>query len=133
MIQGQGEATTIAVPPVPPTPPVGQPVIIQTTPMPPSIPPWVTLPPGITLVIVLGFFAACAVVLRPLMTALGRRLEGRSAAADSAMKAELEHLRQRLEELETNQHRMLELEERVDFTERLLTAQRRESERLPGA
>lgn len=126
MSQGQGEATTIAVPPAPPVPPTAQ-VIVQG----PTPPPWVTLPPGITLVIVLGFFAACAVVLRPLMAALGRRLEGRREA-DPAVREELNHLRARLEELEATQHRVLELEERVDFAERLLTAQRRESERLPG-
>lgn len=127
MIQGQGEATTIPVPPVPPMPPTAQ-VIVQG----PTPPPWLTLPPGVTLVIALGFFAACAVILRPLMKALGRRIEGRSET-DPAVKAELDQLRQRLEELEATQHRMLELEERVDFAERLLTAQRRESERLPGA
>lgn len=132
MIQGQGEATTIPVPPGPPTPPVGQPVIVQESPMPPVIPPWVTLPPAVTLLITLGFFAACAVILRPLMTALGRRLEGRREA-DPQVREELNHLRTRLEELEATQHRVLELEERVDFAERLLTAQRRESERLPGA
>ncbi len=126
MIQGQGEATTIAVPPAPPVPPTAQ-VIVQG----PTPPPWVTLPPGITLVIALGFFAAWAVLLTPLMRALGRRIEGRRE--DPAVREELNHLRARLEELESAQHRVLELEERVDFAERLLTAQRRESERLPGA
>lgn len=132
MIQGQGEATTIPLPPVPQTPPVGQSIIVQESPMPPLLPPWMTLPPGVTLVIALGFFAACAIILRPLMTALGRRLEGRRET-DPAVRDELNHLRARLEELEATQHRLLELEERVDFAERLLTTQRRESERLPGA
>lgn len=129
MMQGQGEAQTLPVPPVPPTPPVGEPVIVQTLP-PPSIPPWVTLPPAVTLLIALGFFAACSLVLFPLARALARRLEGRPAA-DQGLKAELEQLRHRLEDVESSQHRLLELEERVDFAERLLT-QRRESERLPG-
>lgn len=111
--------------PAPPMPPV----IVQAPDVMP--PPWVTLPPQVTLLIVVAFLAACAVVLYPLMRALGRRLEGRSAGADPAMLAELEQMRRRVTDLEGMQHRVMELEERVDFAERLL-AQRRESERLPG-
>jgi hypothetical protein len=43
---------------------------------------------------------------------------------------ELEALRARITDLEAQQQRVAELEERVDFAERLLT-QRREAERLP--
>lgn len=112
----------IQVPPIPqvPTPPV----IVQG---PGFIPPWVTLPPQVTLLIALGFFAAVALVLRPLMSAIGRRLEGRQR--DPAVLAELDQLRQRVQDLEGVQGRVLELEERLDFAERLL-AQRREVERL---
>ncbi len=131
MIQGQGEGQTLPVPPTPPTPSPGDAVIVQTIPSPPVIPPWVALPPAITLLITLGFFAACAVVLRPLMSAVARRIEGRQAA-DPALRAEVEQLRQRVEAVEEVQHRILELEERVDFAERLLATQRRESERLSG-
>lgn len=131
MTQGQGEAQTLPVPPVPPTPPPGEAVIVQTIPTPPIVPPWVTLPPAVTLLITLGFFAACAVILTPIMRALGRRLEGRPSV-DPVVRDELDRLRARLEELEQTQHRLLELEERVDFAERLLTAQRRDAERLPG-
>lgn len=43
-------------------------------------------------------------------------------------------LEQRITDLEAQHGRMLELEERVDFAERLLTQQReREAARLPGA
>lgn len=129
MMQGQGEAQTLPVPATPPAPPPGFPVIVQS-PAPPILPPWMTLPPAVTLLIALGFFAAVAVVFTPLMRALGRRIEGRHTA-DPALRDEMDHLRQRLEQLEATQHRLLELEERVDFAERLLT-QRRDPERLPG-
>jgi Tfp pilus assembly protein PilO len=43
---------------------------------------------------------------------------------------EVETLRARVQELESMQHRMAELEERLDFTERLLV-QQRDPARLP--
>jgi hypothetical protein len=117
----------VPTPPAPPTPPpdVQAPVIVQTIPSPP---PWVTMPPQVTLLIVLGFFAACAVVLYPLMRALGRRIEGRHA--DTALRGEVDQMRHRLEEMDGLSGRLMELEERVDFAERMLT-QRGEPARLP--
>jgi hypothetical protein len=112
-------------------------VVVQT-PAPPEIPvfppglfePWYArLPPAVTLFICLGFFAAGAVVLYPLMRAIGRRIEGRATGTDPALQAEVGQLRARLNEVEALQHRVMELEERVDFTERLL-AQRHEPQRL---
>jgi hypothetical protein len=47
------------------------------------------------------------------------------------LQADVEQLRQRLTEVESMQQRVLELEERVDFAERMLS-QRRESDRLGG-
>jgi hypothetical protein len=125
----QGEGQTLPTPPTPPPPPTPEVWTVQTLPSPP---PWITLPPAVTLLIALGFFAACAVVLYPLMRALARRLEGRQMGPDPALRSELGQLRHRLEDVEVLQTRVLELEERVDFTERLL-AQRREAERLPGS
>jgi len=117
------------VPPAPPVPPAipdfQGPVIVSEFPNPA---PWVTLPPQVTVIIALAFFAACAVVLYPLMRAIGRRIEGRGAV-DPALRAEVEQLQARLAEVEGLQHRVIELEERLDFAERLL-AQRREPERL---
>jgi Tfp pilus assembly protein PilO len=119
------------VPPVPPIPPIPQtpgPIIVDTG----MVPPWITLPPGIVALISLGFFAATAFVLYPLMRAISRRIEGRSQAADPALLAELDQLRHRVADLESMQQRMAELEERVDFSERLLS-QQRDANRLPGA
>lgn len=94
----------------------------------PAPPPWVTLPPAVIVLVTLAMCAAAAVVLWPLMRAIGRRIEGR--AHDPALQDELARLRARVDELEGAQLRVAELEERVDFAERLL-AQRREHEPLP--
>lgn len=67
----------------------------------------------IIAVIVAGF------VLWPLARALARRIEGKSI--DPGLVNEVGQLRARVAELEESQHRLLELEERVDFSERLLT------------
>ena len=59
-----------------------------------------------------------------------RRLEGKHG--EEPHPGELADMQARIAELEAQQGRMLELEERLDFAERLL-AQRREVERLgPG-
>ena len=47
-------------------------------------------------------------------------------------RARLEDLEMRVQMLEGMEHRVLELEERLEFTERVLSRER-ESERLPGA
>jgi hypothetical protein len=126
----QGQEPTLPTPPAPPAPPFpGEPVIVQTPFQ--SQPPWITLPPQVTLLITLGFFAACTVVLYPLMRALARRLEGKPGGTDPALRSEIDQMRHRLDEIEAVHGRVLDLEERVDFAERLL-AQRREGERLPG-
>ncbi len=111
----------LQAPQVPQPPPV-PPVIVSDFPVPP---PWVTLPPPVVLLITLGFIAGVAFVLYPIVRALARRLEGRAGNAE--MEAQLEDLRERVRELEGVQMRVAELEERLDFTERLLT-QRRDQE-----
>jgi hypothetical protein len=63
---------------------------------------------------------AATIILRgPLGRALARRIEGGVPLADGASDrmAQLEH---RVAELESAQLRMCELEERVDFTERMI-------------
>ncbi|HEV8123389.1 MAG TPA: hypothetical protein VGP80_04050 [Gemmatimonadales bacterium] len=73
-------------------------------------------------------------VLRgPLGRALAKRIEG-SKAADHDTAQRLEEVEARLQTLELTQERMLELEERLDFAERLL-AREKDPVRLgrPGA
>ena len=107
---------------------------VVQVPEPPQIPdfptpaPWMLMPPQALVAVTIVFIVACAVVLWPLMRAVGRRIEGKGTG-DPALRAEVEALRARLGEVDQLQHRVMELEERVDFTERLL-AQQREPERL---
>lgn len=81
-------------------------------------------------VIVSGvFFISMAMVLifrGPLGRALARRIEGSAGQSDPAAVAEVEA---RVAHLEQQLDRLHELEERLDFTERLL-AQERERPRL---
>jgi Tfp pilus assembly protein PilO len=84
--------------------------------------------PPIVLLIVIAALTATVIILWPIMRAFGRRLEGRGAA-DPALRADMEQVHARLAEMDTLQARISELEERVDFTERLL-AQNREPDRL---
>ena len=103
-------------------------VIAPLPPMPPMAP-WMLMSPEAMVLTALGFFAAVVLITFPLVRALARRLEGRSAR-DPALAAEVEELRARVAELEQRQGTLHELEERIDFTERLL-AQQREQARLP--
>jgi hypothetical protein len=104
---------TQGVPPAPPVPP----------PIGPQFDPNLIFlndgGPPIILLIVIAALTATVIILWPIMRAFGRRLEGRGAT-DPTLKADIDHLHARLSEVDTLQSRVLELEERVDFTERLL-------------
>ena len=74
------------------------------------------------------FFSAAAVVLRPIVGAIARRIGGDTRRAPTP--DELAALRAEFgEELEQVRLQVGELAERLDFTERLL-AKQREGERL---
>ena len=78
----------------------------------------------------LAVIAAATLVLWPLARALARRLEGKAGPGEAVLN-ELEELRTRVRELEGTQSRLMELEERLDFIERILT--QRDAARLPEA
>ena len=106
--------------PVPPIPPIGpqfDPNLIFLDGGPPLV-----------LMIVLAALTATVVILWPIMRAFGRRLEGKGMT-DPSLKAEIDHLHERLGEVDALQARVMELEERVDFTERVL-AQPQQGARL---
>jgi hypothetical protein len=84
--------------------------------------------PGSVLLIIIAALTATVIILLPVMRAFGRRLEGKGGG-DPALRSDVDHLHARLGEIDTLQTRVAELEERVDFTERLL-AQSREPDRL---
>ncbi len=77
---------------------------------------------GIVAVMVTAFAAA---LLSPIARAYARRLEGRAPA--ETLRQELAEINARLDELQQGQARMLELEERLDFAERLLISGRQTS------
>lgn len=78
----------------------------------------------------MGMLALGGWLLRPLVLGLGRRLEGRGA--DPAVLAELDDVRAQLRELDGVQQRVAELEERLDFAERMLTVGKGEASRIEG-
>ena len=82
------------------------------------------------VMIVLLVMTACTIVLWPLVRALARRLEG-GGSVDAALRGELEQMHQRLAEVDTLQVRVGELEERLDFAERLLARGERDPATLP--
>ncbi len=75
--------------------------------------------PPVVLLIVIAALAATVVILWPIMRAFGRRLEGKGHG-DAALRVEVEQLQQRLGEVDHLHHRVAELEERIDFAERML-------------
>jgi Tfp pilus assembly protein PilO len=76
-------------------------------------------PQALVMIVLLSLIAA-TVVLWPLMRALARRIESKGGA-DPALRAELEQLQLRVGDVDALQLRVSELEERLDFAERLLT------------
>jgi uncharacterized protein HemX len=106
--------------PAPPAPP-GQQVSVTG-----SLEGW----DAVALLLVLG--AIVVVILWPLIRAWARRIEQGGVAAET--EAELETLRERVRVLEEMQPRMTELEDRVEFAERVLVRGQEspEPDRLPG-
>jgi hypothetical protein len=86
-------------------------------------------PPAIVVIVFLALLAT-TVILWPVMRALARRLDGKGAP-DPALRAEVEQLQQRLGEVDFLHQRVAELEERIDFTERML-ARAQTPAALPG-
>ena len=86
----------------------------------------------IVLFMIIGVPMLSIFVLPPIAKAFARRLEGRSGRLDEETAAELADLQARVGEIDNLQTRMAELEERLEFAERLL-ATRREADQLPGS
>ena len=103
---------TLQVPEIPPIPPVPEVVIHNSM--------WGGLPPWVVLALSLAALAATALILWPIARALGRAIEARTDRRFGTA-ADLERLQERVTELETITPRLAELEERLDFAERVLT------------
>jgi len=104
-------------PPLPPPPP-GQEVSVSG-----SLEGWDAVVLLLCVAITLG------VLVWPLIKAVARRIEAGAGVADA--RAELDALHERVRRLEEAQPRMAELEERVDFAERLLTRAQESQADLP--
>ena len=96
--------------PVPPVPPELPQVIVHGGP-----PGWVGFVAAVSVVV-------AAVLLYPVFRALAMRLEGRRA--DPALRGEMDQLHDRMGDLERLEARVIELENRIEFSERLLTRAR---------
>jgi hypothetical protein len=79
---------------------------------------------------IMGVFlmAITGMLLFPLVRALARRIERR--AGDVALSDEVAHLRDRVAELEASTAHVAELEDRLDFAERMLV-QRNDAAQFP--
>ncbi len=106
--------------PAPPAPPV---VVMQGPVGGPE-----TWPPQVFVMVILAGLVFTGLLLWPIVRALARRLEGGSSAK---LQAELDEIRARLDAVEQRavtsgefdqaQHRLYDLEERLEFAERMLT------------
>ena len=111
--------------PAPPAPPLPQDIVIASAggggP---------TLFEAVAICVVAVSFAFVAYkLLMPLVRAFAARIEGRGT--NPALEQRVNELQQQLADADVLQHRVAELEERLDFAERLLS-QRDEPARLPA-
>jgi Tfp pilus assembly protein PilO len=108
--------------------------LMQTTPMPPMPPDlpqvvirrsswWDSLPPEAMVIVILCTTVGIVLMSWPIVRAVARRMEGKTRE-DPALRGEVEQLRDRLAEMEALHVRLSDLEERVDFTERVLAQQK---------
>ena len=111
-------------------------VIDVQTPSPPDMSPVIVTTGGPsvneTILIIFSIIAAGLVAYQlvgPLVRAWAHRIEGRGGS-NPALERKVEELQQQLHESDQLHGRIAELEERLDFAERLLS-QRDEAARLP--
>jgi hypothetical protein len=83
------------------------------------------------IVLAIGLAGGTVYLVVSLIEVLIKRLEGRRPGSLDAVERELDELRMRIEDGEQARQRIAELEERLEFAERLL-AQKRDHERLHG-
>jgi len=96
-------------------------IVVQAVPpVPPPVPsiPMQLDPPAIVMLVLL-ITVAVTLICWPIARAIARRLEGKPSVTP-ALQGELDQLHHRLVDVDLLQQRVAELEERLDFTERLL-------------
>jgi len=107
--------------------------VIQATPqipVPPELGRHMAMGGGLSdpaaVIIVIAILSTALLIMWPVMRALARLLEG---GASKDLLLEVDGLRGRIQQLEDGHARLAELEERLDFAERML-AQSRDTDRL---
>jgi hypothetical protein len=102
---------------------------ITVPPAPPDLPPWMinSGPPFVVYLIPIVALIVAGVVLYPLLRALARRIEHK---VSGGAQEEIDELRSRVMMIEEQAMRVPELEERLDFAERMLA--KPQSERIHG-
>lgn len=94
---------------------------VPAPPVPPDFSPVFYNGPDPYALVAIVAMVVGSIILFPLVRALARRVEGRSM--ESGAREELDQMHERLITLEGLETRVLELENRVEFSERLLTRQ----------
>lgn len=109
----------VVAPPAPQTPPPEFPIIVDTGVA------WGEIAPAVAFI---AFAIGSVLLLLPIVRAWARRIEGKSH--DSALLDDVSQLRDRVAELDNMSARVHELEERLDFAERMLI--QRDNAALPS-
>jgi hypothetical protein len=79
------------------------------------------------MIVFMGTLTGMATIItKAVLRYQEQRLRGRRDSQDPGLRAELEDLRAQLEEQQDLRQRVLELEERVDFAERMLAQSKRD-------
>lgn len=102
-------------------------MIVQTPapPLPPAFDPFIfgrIQETVVGIVLTIAFVIVAIKVFGPLARAWARKLEGK--AGDPELRAEVDQLRDQLGEVDGLRNRVLDLEERVEFAERMLSQKR---------
>lgn len=95
----------------------------------PPIPPDPDTIAAVVIAVTFCVSGAAVLIFRPLAKRYGERIAGQRAPAEGLPDAELARVRQALDDTST---RLERLEQRLDFTERLLSAPRSTSVSEPG-
>jgi hypothetical protein len=86
--------------------------------------------------VVIGIVVTSCVLGLPIVKAVVRRFEGKGPGSltgvDDRLRIEVEDLRARLDAIELVDHRLTDVEERLDFAERVLT-QRKHNQLSEGS
>lgn len=101
----------------------------EQAPFPPGSAPWEVLPPQALVLVAFAVVGGAVLIFWPLIRAIARRIEG--GGGNKEIRAELKSLHSRLDsveqdaitsgEVDASVQRLYDLEERLDFMERVIS------------